>query len=193
MENDLSSSWTVGKILDVVLGRDGQVRRATVQYQNPGEEFNVKRTTDRAARSLIRLFHIDDQNWAKDMAEAEKVLELLQNDSHQVSCSICVADSDSSRLGVKLKSWLVTHKPGCRSCCCNSHCKLESHSKAAVVPGISLCAPKACYDALDLSWIDELDYEEMLVEKAHSSCHDGLTGLIVQTKLDLAEDVASAC
>ena len=154
---------------------------------------NRKNFVVRIYTPVIRLFHIDDQNWAKDMAEAEKVLELLQNDSHQVSCSVCVADSDSSRLGVKLRSWLVTHKPGCKLCCCYSHCKLESHSKAAVVPGISLCAPKACYDALDLSWVNELDYEEMLLEKAHSSCSDGLAGLIVQTNLDLAEDVASAC
>ena len=33
-ESELSSKWTVGKITEVVHSKDGQVRRATVQYQN---------------------------------------------------------------------------------------------------------------------------------------------------------------
>ena len=47
-ESELSSRWTVGKITEVIHSKDGQVRRATVQYQNANEkEF---RLTDRASR-----------------------------------------------------------------------------------------------------------------------------------------------
>ena len=37
VESELTSKWTVGKIIDVENGRDEVVRRATVQYHNPSE------------------------------------------------------------------------------------------------------------------------------------------------------------
>ena len=76
-ENEASSRWTVGKITEVVSSKDGIVRRATVHYQNASE--TKCRFTDRAARSLIKLFHIDDQNWQADMAEVEKLVEELKD------------------------------------------------------------------------------------------------------------------
>ena len=60
-ESELKSKWIVGKIIEVVKSKDGEVRRAIVEYKNADEEGT--RTTDRAARSLIKLFNIDDQNW----------------------------------------------------------------------------------------------------------------------------------
>merc|ERR1719300_1628117 len=68
IENDLSSKWTLGKIIAVEKSRDGLVRRATVQYKNPNED--ILRTTDRATRSLVKLMHIDDTNWLDDISEA---------------------------------------------------------------------------------------------------------------------------
>ena len=73
VESELSSKWTFGKITEVVKGRDENVRRATVQYQNFNE--NHSRYTDRAARSLIKLFNIDDKNWQEDMDLVEKLIE----------------------------------------------------------------------------------------------------------------------
>ena len=65
VESELSSKWTVGKIVNVVRSKDGQVRRAVVEYRNSSEESS--RTTDRAVRSLIKLFNIDDEGWQADM------------------------------------------------------------------------------------------------------------------------------
>merc|ERR1711867_78999 len=41
VESELSSKWTVGKVTDVVRGKDEIVRRATVQYQNSNEVNNI--------------------------------------------------------------------------------------------------------------------------------------------------------
>ena len=75
-ENDLSSEWTVGRIAEVVKGRDGKVRRATVEYQNPSEE--TLRSTDRAARSLVRLFNIDDTTWQQEMDMVAKLIDVIK-------------------------------------------------------------------------------------------------------------------
>ena len=58
--NDISSYWNVGKVVSIKLGRDGIPRRAEVEYHNPGTSFAKKQITDRAARSLVKLFNIED-------------------------------------------------------------------------------------------------------------------------------------
>ena len=72
-ESELSSKWTVGKVSDVVKSKDGVVRRCTVLYQNSSED--QPRYTDRAARSLIKLFNIDDISWQQEMDLIEKLIE----------------------------------------------------------------------------------------------------------------------
>ena len=52
--------WTVGKTVEVVKSKDDLVRRATVQYQNATE--SKSRFTDHAARSLIKLLNVEDQD-----------------------------------------------------------------------------------------------------------------------------------
>ena len=75
-ESELSSRYTVGKVVDIVKSsKDGLVRRVSVQYQNASE--NKPRTTDRAARTLIKLFNIDDTFWNDDMAEVGKACEQI--------------------------------------------------------------------------------------------------------------------
>ena len=69
-------------------GKDGLVRRASVKYQNSSE--NAPRETDRAARSLIKLFNIDDQSWMDEMAEVEKPVFDLQSDEAAIPIlSLC--------------------------------------------------------------------------------------------------------
>ena len=87
VENDISSSWTVGKVVSVVLGRDGIPRRAEVEYHNPGASFGKKQITDRAVRSLVKLFNIEDSTWKDDMAEVEKVIKALKEDKTDVNLS----------------------------------------------------------------------------------------------------------
>ena len=68
----LESEWTHGKVDQLIPGRDGLSRRAIVKYQNLDEE--VKRTTDRSVRSLVKLWSIDDQSLEEDIAILEKQL-----------------------------------------------------------------------------------------------------------------------
>ena len=50
----VNSDWTIGRVDQVRRGKDGLIREATVAYRNCKETFN--RLTDRAERSLLRLF-----------------------------------------------------------------------------------------------------------------------------------------
>ena len=71
-ENELASEWTLGKVDQVEVSKDGIVRRVHIKYQNFGEDF--PRYTDRAARSLSKLMHIDDTTWKQDMDLVEKLI-----------------------------------------------------------------------------------------------------------------------
>ena len=78
VESEWSSKWTVEKIVEVVKSGDGVVRSAHVKYQNSSED--APRTTFRAARSLIKLFNIDDQTWQLDMAKVEELMKAVDTD-----------------------------------------------------------------------------------------------------------------
>ena len=57
-EGELSGRWVIGRVEQVVRGRDGIIRRAIIKYQNASEE--VKRETERSVRTLIKLYSVDD-------------------------------------------------------------------------------------------------------------------------------------
>ena len=57
-ESELGSSWTVGEVDQVVVGRDGLIRRAIIKYFNSSE--NHPQFTDRAVRKLIKYWSIDE-------------------------------------------------------------------------------------------------------------------------------------
>ena len=71
-ENELASEWTLGKVDQVEVSKDGIVRRVHIKYHNFGEDF--PRYTDRAARSLSKLMHIDDTTWKQDMDLVERLI-----------------------------------------------------------------------------------------------------------------------
>ena len=71
-ESELSNHWTTGNVISVTKGKYGFVRREEVQYQNLTE--TEPRNTDRAVRSLIKLFDLED-----DMREVELLVEALKN------------------------------------------------------------------------------------------------------------------
>ena len=199
VENELNSNWSVGKIVDVVYGRDGIVRKASVQYQNSSEGFDSKRVTERAARSLIRLFNIDDKGWMDDMSQAEKILNILEKENYQSGQNVCLFDAscdfDRTKLGDKLKAWLVTHKTACKVCCCYAHCKFESHSKGArSLKSLEMKATDV-HDMLDISWVTQEEYEDLLVEGSPNPSIGGLTGLLARTRTDLngADDGLFGC
>ena len=75
----------VEKVVSIELGRDGIPRRAEVEYHNPGGSFTQKQITDRAARSLVKLFNIEDSTWKEDMQEVEKVIKAMKEDKTDVN------------------------------------------------------------------------------------------------------------
>ena len=78
VEDDLSSNWILGLVEDVIKSKDDVVRKVIIKYQNANED--VSRTTERAARKIIKLFHIDDTNWMDDMKEVEALKAALEAD-----------------------------------------------------------------------------------------------------------------
>ena len=181
VESELSSKWTVGKIIKVEKGRDEVVRRATVQYQNSNEDD--LRATDRAARSLIRLFNIDDESWQEDMDLVEKLIEeskVIKKDSEDTRSRLKAVNDEET---VKRKLG-VQHKPSarlakskftrpCNTCCCLPHCEKNPHrDEHDVKVDLSDLEVPDVIDAefvgmLDRSWVcDVTDYKAGVIETA---------------------------
>ena len=178
-ESELSSTWTVGKISSVEKGKDGVVRRADVEYQNASEDF--PRVTDRAARSLIKLFHIDDENWQKDMDEAEKLVKAIEEQELKDSVYTMTSTGDGLRFkfakdekvlpGDKLDAWIAKKKmakKACVWCCCLAHCNITSHDRGAVsayVPAYQKEQQIEFPYMLDRSWMEMAEYEVVPVRQ----------------------------
>ena len=182
VEGQLSSIWTVGKVVDVVLSKDGVVRRVEIEYQNAKEDF--KRYTDRAARSMIKLFHIDDQSWCKNMSDVEAVLELLEKkDDTFANCSTEILNV--SNLGNKIRAWVKRVKKPCKGCCCLAHCTLQSHGRTAK-PFVSVRgASEVEHELFDNSWLTTDEYEELLEDETMIRSTASLSSLLRATHLDL--------
>ena len=204
----MSSRYTVGKIVDIVKSKDRIVRRATVEYQNASE--SKTRQTDRAARTLIKLFNIEDTTWKDDMFEVEQLVKKLQGQTNEEEQGLLSSDNppkkmkleqldknglkfriivDEPKLGEKLNSWMVQKRKCKYDCCCPSHCEFDSHLKKDKVINLAICSQPelgAFQCLLDRSWMDDDHYEEeMLDEYSHRT---GLMKLICATATNLGDD-----
>ena len=137
VDNVLSSKWTVGQVDSLVRSKDRGVKRAFVRYYNHNE--NEARFTDRAVRSLVKIFNVEDNYFIRDMSEVETLMKTLEekaegepsDDNHDVD--------EKTVKPTKLKkdadgTYRVQHavdvdavKP-C-GCCCVSHCKMNEHKE----------------------------------------------------------------
>ena len=70
--SDMNSVWTVGQVDSVTRSKDGVIRRVTVRYHNHGD--TSAKYTDRAVRSLVKLFSLDDNYFIEDMAHVERLM-----------------------------------------------------------------------------------------------------------------------
>ena len=145
VENVLSSKWTVGQVDSLVRSKDGLVRRAFVRYYNYGE--NEARITDRAVRSLVRIFNIEDNYFIRDMSEVEKLMKTLEMKAEgEPSDDIDVEEKIVKPTKLKKGAdgnYRVQHadmdgidavRP-C-GCCCVSHCGMNEHKE---VRGKMMC------------------------------------------------------
>ena len=74
--SSIDSQWVTGMIEEVVMGNDGLVREIVIRYRNATEDFD--RFTNRAARSCVRLFNLDDQNLYDDLHELTERLNNVE-------------------------------------------------------------------------------------------------------------------
>ena len=162
-------------------GKDEVVRRAVISYQNASED--VARFTDRGARSLIKLFNIDDNSWQQEMDVVSKLID---------EANLLIAEPPSSQftmkhtgvgLKYKLSNNAVTRKPGvqhspmvksmkvkhqkaCNKCCCFSHCHVTNHEKNMLEMKLFseyFVDQPSSFHLLDKSWQSLDEYKEELL------------------------------
>ena len=205
-ENELSSKWTVGKVAEIVKSKDGKVRRCTVQYQNASE--NVARFTDRAARSLIKLFNIDDASWQEDMDLVEKLIKEVTDEKEEVVKKYtmnftsglkvrlkAVGDYDSPKrqVGVQhnMKAMMSKLKMtrGCKNCCCYPHCVMNEHRKSVGPPDFHMELGKEFMfpGLLDRAW-DEFDEYKVDLFDSMPVAQDKLVSILHAINTDLGQD-----
>ena len=121
----------MGLVHYVTRSRDGVIRRVCVKYFNHKE--NKPRFTDRAVRSLVKLFGIDDSYFMHDMAKVEKLMTDVKN--KEVPRKVEPIKLQRNKNGTfKIKAAVLT---SCK-CCCLGHCKMSFHTVGGALVGISL-------------------------------------------------------
>ena len=99
-----------------------------MRYYNHSE--NQPRFTDRAVRSLVRLFNIEDNYFISDMAKVEEMMSELnktKEEALKVEPKKLVRNDDGT-YRVKVKAAIIKR---CK-CCCSGHCKLYTHNQAGM-------------------------------------------------------------
>ena len=134
VESDWSDNWTVGQVENVIKSKDGVVRRATIRYYSGRDSATgqfMMETTDRAARSLVRLFSIEDAYFVEDMAEVERLITNLEDNEEAAHVSpIRIERSQSGNYSIVNNGGKSMNKSdsemnGCSMCCCSGHCLLS--------------------------------------------------------------------
>ena len=163
-----------------------------MDYHNPGRSFTQKQITDKAARSLVKLFNVEDSTWKEDMKKVEKVTKALKEDktdvnlnkSNQATVENARKRSKSnSELGSKIGLWL-DKKLTCKECCCVSYFNMCSRDPKEIVHKKCDLQFKDSYpvlkqteftNVLDRSWDTvEKQLEEM---SEHNYVFPGLMGV----------------
>ena len=174
-KSELSSPWTVGQVESVTKSKDGVVRRACVRYYNHSE--NQPRFTDRAVRSLVRLFNIEDNYFISDMAKVEEMMSELSKSKEEVlkvKPTKLVRNEDGTYT-VKVKAAIVKR---CK-CCCSGHCKLYTHNQAGKVTSMIVATKKITEYGGD--FFPHI-YESDLVATNELDCAGSIKSLVVDRK-----------
>ena len=101
---------------NVIRSKDGVVRRATIRYNNHGEV--VPRFTDRAVRSLVKLFSIEDSYFVEDMAEVEKRIAAVHVEAGGDRVQpIRIVRTESGNYQVDAAAHVSTRVMTCDCCC----------------------------------------------------------------------------
>ena len=74
VENDISSSCIVGRVIGLKLERDKISKRAEVEYHNSGKPFAKKQITNRPVRSLVKLSYMEHST-LKEIVHKERYFQ----------------------------------------------------------------------------------------------------------------------
>ena len=143
-ESDLTSKWTIGQVDSVIRSKDGAIRRANVRFYNSGE--NQARFTDRAVRSLCRIFNVEDNYFIHDMAKVEDMIKMLDGKADNIEKPVLekvqpmkLVKVDGNWARVETEHEIMTVKSSC-GCCCPGHCKFNVHSRTGSLMGVNLAS-----------------------------------------------------
>ena len=82
-ESKMSANWLIGKVEEVIIGRDGFVREATIAYKdtssNEPDDW-THRTVSRPVRNMVKLFHLDDTCLMNDLDAVHKLAQEILNE-----------------------------------------------------------------------------------------------------------------
>ena len=197
MENDLSINWTIGQVDSVTRSKDGCVRRVSVRYHNHGEA--VARYTERSVRSLVRLFHVEDDYFVKDMKLVEDMMKELEKESdvndQRVEPMRLHRDHDGSYRIIDNAN--VSNVRNC-DCCCDAHCKMTYHSASGRVSGVTLTALAVMTTTtkdLAMMYDKELvEYDDTkIVPECASEVEDDLFAMITALETDFTITCEETC
>ena len=194
-ESELGSPWVMGRVDQIIRGRDGIIRRAIIRYRNASE--NIQRDTERSVRKLIRLYSADDPDLYEDLGELQRRIDQLQGQldqppgaEQQVAAGL--RDAPTQGFGVdNLANFDLqegtdesqSRRTGCL-CCCQAHCKVAFHNCwgtrtfQPLMPSMMACK-------LDTTGLDKVEYREVEEAETEFSDPDNLTALIMSVGLNL--------
>ena len=184
-ESELSSPWVIGKVDQVVRGRDGIIRKVIVKYINAKENF--PRLTERSARKLIRIWSADDPDLLTDLMEVQARVDVLQGQLQEGG-----GGPGSANLGEGLSNQGAAAVGSCVlekrcQCCCLSHCEVNFHN----IYGTKSVEQYSTIEVAGLELANEMDWdnekEEIIMEESQlEEDDDTITALIMSVGIDLA-------
>ena len=204
--NDLNSDWTVGLVDSVIRSKDGVVRRVTVKYHNHGD--SAPKFTDRAVRSLVKLFNIHDNYFIEDMSHVEKLMSKLSTEAEGVA-NVMTAntrglnksrcpDTDASVEATQgfdksrcadITTDVAPTKGSYRSrceCCCVGHCSMSHFTGAGRIISVVPQDVKEMmiHPDVDVSHDDAIDAIHL---KSDAMIHDEFHMMLcaLETKFDM--------
>jgi hypothetical protein len=146
----IKGPWTMGLVDSTTKGRDLVIRRVSVKYFNCGEEH--PQYTDRAIRSLVRLFNVDETPWQEDLDKVRRICD---------STGLSLADPDIRSFVARDHEvvGIVPSSMDCQCCCLSHHgfCLEETRPtrfkmrNEEMMPGQVLCTsvPMGDYEVED--------------------------------------------
>ena len=127
---------------------------------------SVDRVTDRAVRSVVRLFNVEDTTWRQDMALVEALVKDL---------GVEYQNNKPGDTGVPAESLPCFH-------CCSAHCSLLGHPVRPVQPKVPEDGNKFEIDGVRVTYDEENEDQQLDVV---SGDQDSFTGVIGCLGMDI--------